>query len=378
MKSITRSLVAHTATKSDVMLSQKGAREQWLGRDITYRQNHDGNWRDNRRTKAMSWPKSILSFVVTSNAAPNGDCNDSIQVSIPEETDGHTAGFQKSPPVQQVFPSHSIGRPPGELEDGKIPIVTSKMNRFNENSLSNNAKYKRWSVDEELSVQSNSRESNNPGKNVSYRRARGGLRDLIRLHEEEIARASGPPKSSAKKPKHEDMRQYPNLFNVEEYPTQFSHDSKLVDIDRERDTLTEKQHGRKFLTNNIPMGSDRNDLSTEKENILQQEVEYAEKSTSTDFPDSVSPTKLEIELNKQVAEKDEYISSLLQEKENLLSKLEEQKKVANAYQKLEDRYRRKVFELEKVLHSCRCGALGLKSPSEQDLTKNFVNGYGVF
>jgi len=98
------------------------------------------------------------------------------------------------------------------------------------------------------------------------------------------------------------------------------------------------------------------------------------KSTSTEFPDSVSPTKLEIELNKQVAEKDEFISLLVQEKENLLSKLEEQKKVANAYQKLEDRYRRKVFELEKVLHSCRCGALGLKSPSEQDLTKSFFNG----
>lgn len=359
------------------MLSQKGAREQWLGRDITYRQNRDGNWRDNRRTKAMSWPKSFLSFVVTSNATPNGDCNDSVQVSIPEETEGHAAVFQKSPPLQQAFPSHSVERLPGDLDNGKMPFergVISKMNRFSENSLPNNAKYKRWSVDEELSAQPNSRENNSSGKSVSYRRAKGGLRDLIRLHEEEIARASGTPKSSAKKPKHDDTRQCPNLFNVEEYPIQFSYDSKLVDIDRDRDTFIEKNQGRKFLTNNIPVGSDRNDLSTEKENIWQQEVEYAEKSTSTEFPDSVSPTKLEIELNKQVAEKDEFISLLVQEKENLLSKLEEQKKVANAYQKLEDRYRRKVFELEKVLHSCRCGALGLKSPSEQDLTKSFFNG----
>ncbi|XP_065644474.1 uncharacterized protein LOC101239711 isoform X2 [Hydra vulgaris] len=40
--------------------------------------------------------------------------------------------------------------------------------------------------------------------------------------------------------------------------------------------------------------------------------------------------------------------------DDLIRKLEEQKKVANAYQKLEDRYRRKVFELQKMMKSCTC------------------------
>ena len=40
--------------------------------------------------------------------------------------------------------------------------------------------------------------------------------------------------------------------------------------------------------------------------------------------------------------------------EDLIRKLEEQKKVANAYQKLEDRYRRKVYELQRIMKSCMC------------------------
>ena len=35
-------------------------------------------------------------------------------------------------------------------------------------------------------------------------------------------------------------------------------------------------------------------------------------------------------------------------------KYEEQQKVANAYQKLEDRYRRRVEELQGTLLQCRC------------------------
>jgi len=42
------------------------------------------------------------------------------------------------------------------------------------------------------------------------------------------------------------------------------------------------------------------------------------------------------------------------ERNELYKKLDEQKKVANAYQKLEDRYRRKVYELEKHFQKCSC------------------------
>ena len=42
------------------------------------------------------------------------------------------------------------------------------------------------------------------------------------------------------------------------------------------------------------------------------------------------------------------------EKRELKQKYEEQRKVANAYQKLEDRYRRRVHELQEALSGCTC------------------------
>ena len=57
--------------------------------------------------------------------------------------------------------------------------------------------------------------------------------------------------------------------------------------------------------------------------------------------------KLKIE-NKELIAKHEA------EKRELKHKYEEQRKVANAYQKLEDRYRRRVHELQEALSGCMC------------------------
>lgn len=53
-------------------------------------------------------------------------------------------------------------------------------------------------------------------------------------------------------------------------------------------------------------------------------------------------------------ENKELIAKYEAEKRELKRKYEEQRKVANAYQKLEDRYRRRVHELQEALASCTC------------------------
>ena len=376
MTSFTRTLISHRAIKNEAMFPQKAAREQWISRDIGSKQCHDGKWREYRNAKAMSWPKSFLSSVVTPGMTSQTDFQSSTKCIIPEEAEGTASDIRKFSQTKPLLPNHSIGRLLGEYE--KTPVLTEssathRLDRTNETPVGSKSTYKRWSIDEELSIQSSSRENNNAGKNVAYRRAKGGLKDLIRLHEEEIARASGTPKACAKRLKHEDVRQYSNLSGFEDLHVQTSNNSKLLDVDKRKEVFIEKQQGRHLVESSFTDG-DGNQLLTEKGGLQQQQVQFIEKGTSTDFPDVLSPTELELELKKQVNEKDDLISLLSQEKENLLCKLEEQKKVANAYQKLEDRYRRKVFELEKVLLSCRCGALGSKSPSEQDLTKHFLNG----
>lgn len=59
-------------------------------------------------------------------------------------------------------------------------------------------------------------------------------------------------------------------------------------------------------------------------------------------------------IEKLKAENKELIAKYEAEKRELKQKYEEQRKVANAYQKLEDRYRRRVHELQEALSSCTC------------------------
>ncbi|KAL9965843.1 hypothetical protein ACROYT_G029697 [Oculina patagonica] len=59
-------------------------------------------------------------------------------------------------------------------------------------------------------------------------------------------------------------------------------------------------------------------------------------------------------IEKLKGESKELISKHEAEKRELRQKYEEQRKVANAYQKLEDRYRRRVHELQEALSGCTC------------------------
>ena len=59
-------------------------------------------------------------------------------------------------------------------------------------------------------------------------------------------------------------------------------------------------------------------------------------------------------IEKLKNEKKDLMSKHEAEKRELRQKYEEQKKVANAYQKLEDRYRRRVHELQEALSGCTC------------------------
>lgn len=59
-------------------------------------------------------------------------------------------------------------------------------------------------------------------------------------------------------------------------------------------------------------------------------------------------------IEKLKSENKDLISKHEAEKRELRQKYEEQRKVANAYQKLEDRYRRRVHELQEALSGCTC------------------------
>ena len=59
-------------------------------------------------------------------------------------------------------------------------------------------------------------------------------------------------------------------------------------------------------------------------------------------------------IEKLKNENKELITKYEAEKRELKQKYEEQRKVANAYQKLEDRYRRRVHELQEALSGCTC------------------------
>lgn len=59
-------------------------------------------------------------------------------------------------------------------------------------------------------------------------------------------------------------------------------------------------------------------------------------------------------IEKMKSENNDLLSKHEAEKRELRQKYEEQRKVANAYQKLEDRYRRRVHELQEALSGCTC------------------------
>lgn len=377
MTAIRKSFQSHRALITESMLPYKAM----ISGGITYRPAHDDKWREFRKSKALSWPKSFTTSVSNAETASNSDCQDSTQKSLSE--DGKQIDdCDKAFVTKQVILGHSMGSLSEEHEDlqnSGEDSISRRFSRFAEASLHSNINSKRWSIDEELNIQPGNKEKSNTDKNVGPRRVKGGLRDLIRLHEEEIARASGTSQAYAKRPKHEALLQLSNPYSFDENLGQTVSDSKDdANTGKVLVLSTEKgQNQSRTSPAEVTLAKiDANERLPKERGLLQQDqFELLDKSTETDDVDNGLPSELELELKRQILEKESLINSLLKDKEDLLGKLEEQKKVANAYQKLEDRYRRKVFELEKVLLACNCGGLESKSFSDQDLSKHLSHRY---
>ncbi|XP_046852349.1 uncharacterized protein LOC124445646 [Xenia sp. Carnegie-2017] len=76
------------------------------------------------------------------------------------------------------------------------------------------------------------------------------------------------------------------------------------------------------------------------------------------------------QLETMTKQKEDLEKNFELERRNWIRKYEEQQKVANAYQKLEDRYRRQVQELQEALKSCKCqDARARKSLSHANFRK---------
>ena len=263
------------------------------------------------------------------------------------------------------------------------------------------------------------------------------LRDLIRIHEDEIARVCGRPKrrdcksdkrkscivEPRKKPRQQDHWKRHTTIGLISDQTQFDSDhaqfdvpdnahfrTQSDDIDRRRsDYKHEPLKPRLSLASNLnlndtklplintylpkrspPVVSPRSRTSANSvvSESLYESVKYNASTeqllspTSSCSQKSIFSRDVSIQTDKDTEKLTEDKANLLiyeeqilyltdenerlkkqfqVEKVELKKRLDEQRKVANAYQKLEDRYRRKVHELQKHIGKCGCYTNSVKS-----------------
>ena len=377
MESMVQKTLPHRTLKADDMLPYKAIKDQWKSGDVNFRSSYDGKWQEYRKTKAMSWPKPIASSISSSEMVPQLQCADSRHGRLAEDTKQNIEPEEKHINKYQ-FSGFSLSRLREETEEPQ-PLqnksVAMQLSKLDEASVYSRVNNKRWSVDEDVRIQLGNRDKSTAEKNVTLRRTKGGLRELIKLHEEEIARASGAPQVVAKRPKHEDLLLSNSCSFDDCYLQPANEIHRSIDASQLKEHLTENLNvERSCATENFFANSDQSEATSQAQGPCQQRrVELVDKCIATDDSTVKLIQELNIELKNEISEKDDMVNLLLKEKEDLLCKLEEQKKVANAYQKLEDRYRRKVFELEKLLLSCSCGGLESKILSDQDLSRPIAN-----
>ena len=105
-------------------------------------------------------------------------------------------------------------------------------------------------------------------------------------------------------------------------------------------------------------GGDIYDISV-GEDQFDNDGDYQWNTTSQQNPrHSRTPSFLRNEqlVNELSTEKEKMQKAFDEERRDLNKKLLEQQKVANAYQKLEDRYRKKVYELQRAMKMCTCAS----------------------
>lgn len=111
------------------------------------------------------------------------------------------------------------------------------------------------------------------------------------------------------------------------------------------------------LDEKIGVATERNNLGSIKPLDAPENRMIHENETKNEPSGFARPNLEEYYLNfieKLKHENKDLIAKHEVEKRELRQKYEEQRKVANAYQKLEDRYRRRVHELQEALAGCTC------------------------
>ena len=338
------------------MQTSFSVKDKWPGNVVHRRENRDFRWQDWRKEKAMSWPKSFATV---------SDIPDVIR-SHQQDAVNHDIGneAERIMPRMKFHHGRSMGRLVEDPDECKLHLDSPLL--FDQSSGIKN----RQNLSDDSNKDSNDIDNAVADKSSRFRKARGGLRDLIRLHEEEIARASGSKQIYAKRPKHEDIPQAQSSclseeegrINHEKVPS----DEGVIDYGESetKDNMFMENKAMVFETT-TPTASFVNVTGVN----IPSNLPRMDKSTSTEDIELRLREDIALSVDKKIMEKEDLINNLLQEKESLVVKLEEQRKVANAYQKLEDRYRRRVYDLEKMMFSCTCGVLDSRSASEQDLAK---------
>eukprot|EP00112_Aurelia_sp_Birch-Aquarium-sp1_P025045 Seg815.3 transcript_id=Seg815.3/GoldUCD/mRNA.D3Y31 product="hypothetical protein" protein_id=Seg815.3/GoldUCD/D3Y31 len=349
-------------------------KETWIGDAVQRRENRDNKWYEHRRTKAMSWPKSMIAVEPGTD-----DMHHPINEQDSEKRDiNSNVAYAWERPLGRKHVN--FGRSMGRL------LEETECNAFNQIETTTFDTQMKDTIDrtngEESSMHSQGQnESENPILSSGYRRSKGGLRNLIKLHEEEIARASGA-QGFAKRPKREEWQtSRSGSFDEnqacigEEGVHNITAAIPQSFVDKQLNSTSSRPSSMYVIEGpNIAAEADEISILSETKELKKAKSLEANKDDKSTFTgDDEEQVELETIYNEKFREKDLLIEALTLEKEELLSKFEEQKKVANAYQKLEDRYRRKVFDLEKMMFSCTCGVVDSRNASNHDIASTFVS-----
>ena len=263
------------------------------------------------------------------------------------------------------------------------------------------------------------------------------LRDLIRIHEDEIARVCGRPNrrdcksdkrkscivEPRKKPRQQDHWKRHTTIGLISDQTQFDSDHAQFDIPdnahfrTQSDDIDRRRSGYKHeplkprlsLASNLNLNDTKLPLintylpkssppvvspcsRTSANSVVSESLyesvkhnapsEHLLSPTSSCSQKSIFSREVSIQTDEDTEKLTEDRANLLLYEEQILyltdenerlkkqfqaekielkKRLDEQRKVANAYQKLEDRYRRKVHELQKHFRKCGCYANSVKS-----------------
>lgn len=143
------------------------------------------------------------------------------------------------------------------------------------------------------------------------------------------------------------------------------HDTAVQTEQEESDLFHNKQYDHENRYDNVRSPSLCNDTAVQTHDSVANvgedqfdESHHQWKTTQNQPRHSRTPSFIRNEqlVNELATEKENMRKAFEEERRELNKKLLEQQKVANAYQKLEDRYRKKVYELQRAMKMCTCAS----------------------